>query len=98
MIAYTKEEYRILYDLFEDKTKRIAQGILQAAEGKVPIMLETWYGTTYEYLTIEKAIESEFRYHYKMMYELPFDELPLHINDQGIIDGAVIKWRLLIGK
>lgn len=93
---YTKEEYKDLSGMISNTDFWLCRAISQFFE-KGYIYTKK-YKKPFVYKNLSQYIKSKSEITFVFMYQMPFKELPLHVNERHALCSRVIKWRLILGK
>lgn len=101
MKEYTKEDYKALYEMSIDKTMDFPFFLNCYIRDDWRFLSEGYrkfYNPKNKLDSFKKCCQKYYAKCYEMLYEIPFEDLPLHINlgDKHLL--TVVKWRLGIGK
>lgn len=89
---YSKEEINSLLDVMDTNNLSLSFGWKEIIKG--------WgsKGILNDPSIIFKVFPDDYSKEFSEVINLPYDQLPLHINDSNKVSRIVVQWRLEIGK
>lgn len=93
---YSIEEYRVLSGMISNTDFWLCRAIRQFF--KEGYIYTKKYKRPFVYKNLSQYIKSVSPITFTFMYQIPFKELPLHVNEKHVLCSRVLKWRFILGK